>query len=563
MEHIRNTIDQLYRENKHEEAYQYLLDSFEQAMMKKDDLLVLGILSELMGYYRVHAMFDLGNTMAKNAIKILYNMQLENSIIAATTYLNIATLYRAQKQNKASLEYFNKCLSIYTISLNESDERFISLYNNMSLVYVELNELDNALLYANKAIQLLQIENTNKTYIAITYTNISQIYFNQNKVKEGKDSLEKAITLFKQYDSDSPHYNAALASLAHYHYLQKEYEEALSIYELVMHQIEIKYGKNKDYESVLENYNHIKKISKQGIGLSLCKEYYETHGKQMIETKFSHVYPYMAIGLVGLGSQCLGYDDHISIDHDYGPNFCIFLPRDIYELYGKEIQQSYDSLPITFNGYTRTISKQGSGRDGVICIEDFIYSFIGTNDLNNINYFLFNEMNLLNIVNGELWVDNLGMFTSIRKQLAYYPDDIRYKKLTKSLALIAQAGQYNYNRCVQRKDIIASTLALNEFINETLSCIYLLNKVYKPFYKWSHYGLSALPLLSNISKKLELLLSENNKKDMIEDICIEIANELQRQKLTSHNDPFLQTHVEEIMNLIQDKKIRNMHVLEG
>ena len=61
----------------------------------------------------------------------------------------------------------------------------------------------------------------------------------------------------------------------------------------------------------------------------------------MIDEKFSDIKKYMAIGLCGFGSDCLGYDDDISRDHDYGPGFCIWLPKKIYTQKGQVLQKAY------------------------------------------------------------------------------------------------------------------------------------------------------------------------------------------------------------------------------
>ena len=60
-------------------------------------------------------------------------------------------------------------------------------------------------------------------------------------------------------------------------------------------------------------------------GLELSKAYYEAFGKQMIHDKFPELEKEIAIGLVGSGSECYGYDDEISKDHDFEPGFCMFV----------------------------------------------------------------------------------------------------------------------------------------------------------------------------------------------------------------------------------------------
>ena len=64
-------------------------------------------------------------------------------------------------------------------------------------------------------------------------------------------------------------------------------------------------------------------------GLETAKQYYEIYGRQMIRGQFPERADQTAAGLVGYGSECLGFDDEISTDHDYGPSFCIWLPREL------------------------------------------------------------------------------------------------------------------------------------------------------------------------------------------------------------------------------------------
>ena len=61
-------------------------------------------------------------------------------------------------------------------------------------------------------------------------------------------------------------------------------------------------------------------------GLELAKKYYLECGAPMIKEQFGKYEHLIAVGLIGSGSECLGYDDDISTDHDFEPAFCIFLP---------------------------------------------------------------------------------------------------------------------------------------------------------------------------------------------------------------------------------------------
>lgn len=560
---ILETLDQFYSQNDIQKAYQYILEQLNEAMAQNRDDIVLSLLSELIGYYRVTAQFELGNQICEQALKILKSTGLEDTHFAATTYLNIATLLRAQAKYQDALYFYEKTEEIYSKTLDESDERYASFYNNISLLYQELGELDKALEYEQKALSSIEKIDDCRVEEAVTYTNLSQIYFLKKDYINARKCLNRSIDLFKTHAPKDPHYFATLASLAQSYYLEQDYQKALDIYDQVLDGIERVFGKNKDYKIVLENKNKVEKEMSSIKGIKLCEEYYEAYGKKMLE-EFPEIKDYIAVGLCGFGSDCLGYDDEISRDHDYGPGFCIWLPRDIYRQYGAILQDRYEKLPQSFRGIKRLTSNHGQGRVGVFCIDDYFLQFIGRIPQTLEDWLYIDENGLIACTNGEIFEDHYHVVSRLRETLHYYPEDIRLKKLARAIAKMAQSGQYNYLRCMKRQDKIAAMLALSEFIDQTLSAIYLLNKKYKPYYKWSYYGLKDCKILNDVQPLLlELIETSTHQDILIEKICQKVITELKHQGLTDIDDDFLDGHAYRIMLHIQDERIKQKHVMEG
>ena len=92
-------------------------------------------------------------------------------------------------------------------------------------------------------------------------------------------------------------------------------------------------------------------------GLELSKKFYEEYGRQMLEREFAPYLDRIAVGLAGRGSQCFGYDDEISSDHDFAPGFCIWLTEEDEQKIGFSLQRAYSKLPKEFCGIReRTIA---------------------------------------------------------------------------------------------------------------------------------------------------------------------------------------------------------------
>ena len=60
-------------------------------------------------------------------------------------------------------------------------------------------------------------------------------------------------------------------------------------------------------------------------GLDIAYRYYKEYGEEMIRSLFSEHEDRIAVGLVGEGSECLGFDDELSHDHDFEPGFCLWI----------------------------------------------------------------------------------------------------------------------------------------------------------------------------------------------------------------------------------------------
>lgn len=310
-------------------------------------------------------------------------------------------------------------------------------------------------------------------------------------------------------------------------------------------------------------------------GLELARQYYEVCGKEMLQTQFPAVMPFLAIGLVGSGSECYGYDDETSRDHDYEPAFCIFLPgEDVVDRQTAfRLERAYAKLPKEFMGLKRNrVNPVGGSRHGVIRMADFFLAKTGTpdGDLSPEQWFSVPEFGLLEATNGAVFADPYGQFTAIREKLRYFPEDIRKKKLAGHLLLMGQAGQYNYSRCIARGETGAAQLTVFEFVQSALHSIYLLNRVYMPYYKWSFRGLQNLPRLGGLAEELEYLISSGNtageaekKTALIEKTCAAMAEELRIQNLISLQNAELEQQAYALNDTIADHNIRNLHILQA
>jgi hypothetical protein len=305
-------------------------------------------------------------------------------------------------------------------------------------------------------------------------------------------------------------------------------------------------------------------------GLELCEKYFHEVGLPALQRECGDLVDRVAAGLVGDGSECYGYDDEISRDHDWGPGFCVWMTGEDYAAAGRKAQAVYSNLPTSFDGYERLTSQWGEGRVGTMEIGAFYNRFIGKGGPPESlrEWLLVPDNAFAAATNGKVFHDPLGEFSKIREALLqHYPDDVRLKKLAARCMTTGQAGQYNFPRCAKRGEAYAAHHSETKFSFDAMSMVFLLNRKYAPFYKWLHRAVRELPLIGEETygriKALVEAEEWEKKAELIESITQVIINELRRQGLSDSESDFLPDHGPEVQARIVASEMSDLNVWVG
>lgn len=501
--------------------------------------------------------------------------------------------------------------------------------------------------------------------VASSHTNLALTLLTEHKLEDAHWHAAKALEIYRTgHLEHSAHYASALAGFAQVCFAERRYADAVTGYRHALAVIEECYGKDTDYWRITaDNLRQAEEAAAQagatvdnaGVagdagalpqsgsrlsnspaqgktganaasspstvsvstgsagaaeavsacpvsGLKLARAFWTQLGKPMIAAKYPQYAGRIAAGLVGHGSECYGFDDAYSQDHDFGPRFCLWLTDEDYAAIGEQLEADYEALPrkfsvdaqghVTFEAHARSdasgaFPSAGAGspvtpraqdanrRDGVFRIGDFFESITGYRtapaQTAPHEWLMLAESTLAAATNGEVFADPTGQFSKTRQGFKDMPDDVRLALISKRLGMIAQAGQYNLPRSLKRGDGAAAWLSIHEFVQATASLVFLVNVPmvvgYMPYYKWQFAALrklsgSMFALLPNVGEQLETVMrlssaacyggagfGEGGKgaapaikkiNDVVEQIAADIVKELKREHLTTSGETFLE-----------------------
>lgn len=598
-------LDQLFEQKRIVEVEGFLLGKMAEAKREGDIQSTITFLNEAIGYYRDTSQYDKALSCCSEVQEMLEQLGMQGTIPYATTMLNIANAHRAAGNLEDSMGAYAKVFAIYEQCIEPTDFRYASLFNNLSLLYQEMGDFNRAVQSLTRALEIVQLYPEARIELATTHTNLAASLLKTDQWEEAKEHLDLALSIFEETKERDFHYGAALSALGEYLFRIKDYPHAVESIKRAMQEQELHVGKTEAYYRLADNLEKIQAImqEEQGEsditneaqqrhqnsekiktagnenieiknGMELCRQYYETYKNRLLQLVpgFEN---HIAAGLVGEGSECFGWDDEYSRDHDWGPGFCIWLTDQDYSYFGAILQAEYDKLPGVLRtepcenalaNFRRISTPQGMERVGVMRISDFYQRLLGIKGLpeRDADWLYISEDRLAAATNGCIFTDPLGRFTEIREHLKYYPENIRIRKLAQELALMAQTGQYNYARMLKRGDAFTAQMQLADFMKHAIKAVYLLNRTYAPHDKWLYHGMKELPILQEVSSLLGTIFelskvdtlknpssSENFITMNIEIIAKLMTYELQKQGLSKNDDTFLMVQAEEIMTKIK------------
>lgn len=557
--------DRLFGNTTLTEIEAYLYQKISEAVGEEDDAAVITLLNEMIGLCRDTFQKEKALVYCEQLKSFMVRMNLEGTKDYATCMQNIANAYRAFGLWDAAEEAFQIIERTYETYLDKGDYLWASMYNNWGLLYQEKQEYEKAVKTLQKALSLIvQIPN-NKIKEAITKTNLANSLFGlqtDESIEKGYVYLTEALKVFIEDGERDFHYGAALVAMGDYYIYNNQWKKAKDYYQKGLVEILIHTGKTEFYNRVVEKYENAVAMMNASYrwrsNLEQSREFYEQYGKPMIHNLFPEYESRIAVGMVGEGSDCFDFDDEISADHDYAIGFCMWLTEEDRVAIGSELQVAYNNLILEQNLEQNVLDLKmvhlGSRR-GVFGIDDFYRS----NE---------EEYKLAEMVNGEVFRDELGLFTARRNELLkYYPEELWRKKLANYLHEFSQYGQSNYARMMAREDYLTANLCISKAIESAMDIAYVLNKEYAPYYKWKHKGLEKSGKMQDIlwiCKELSLIscqrkawenkrysASQINTDDkcvvLIETLARIILEELKGRNLVKGTDVFLENYIGQIL----------------
>jgi hypothetical protein len=302
------------------------------------------------------------------------------------------------------------------------------------------------------------------------------------------------------------------------------------------------------------------------------RRFYDDFVAPMLRGRFPEYEGRIAVGIVGEGSDCFGFDDEISRDHDFGTGVCLWLTDADMANFGNLLSIAYNEL--VDSAERSYFTERLRERRGVMTIRGF-YSNVLNIGIDAEKPFLSEEQwraldhsCLKTATNGEVFRDDLGVFTAFREYLmGYYPERVWRARIAEQLHEYSSALQVNYARCMTRGDTVAAELCRARGISSAMELYFLLKKEYPPYYKWTFRALSELDGEGAFTAKIRELAEERirleawegsryrpnrqNYKDRIvslsEELACEIEEALAESGLIKVRGRYLEAHVKPVL----------------
>jgi hypothetical protein len=259
-------------------------------------------------------------------------------------------------------------------------------------------------------------------------------------------------------------------------------------------------------------------------GLDLCESFFQDIAQPILD----NLYPSLqySAGLIGYGSEVLGYDDITSTDHNWGPRFMLFLPEGQVELLQPQIENAFATrIPYQYRGFSTHFGAPDMADGGTRCAEtidhgkvspliqyftptSFFLDYLGYDlhkEISIPQWLTISENRLLGVTSGRMFRDDLGI-QQLRMRFAYYPDNVwlwlmasQWKQLAEEEPFVGRTGMVG--------DDIGSRLVAARQVQRLMRLGFLQERRYAPYSKWFGTAFTKLDIAPTLQPILECILT--------------------------------------------------------
>ena len=190
---IIDKMDEYMSRRDYNGAERNLLYWLEEAKLGGDLQGQLMLRNELVGHYRKTGQKEPAMESAAKALDLLRELDMENTITAGTTYVNIATACGAFGDHERAIRLFEKARAAYESSSQTETQLLGGLYNNMALTCTELGRCEEALALYEKAADLMGRVPDGELEQAITYLNMANTVEVQLGLEAGEQQINALV----------------------------------------------------------------------------------------------------------------------------------------------------------------------------------------------------------------------------------------------------------------------------------------------------------------------------------------------------------------------------------
>jgi len=260
-------------------------------------------------------------------------------------------------------------------------------------------------------------------------------------------------------------------------------------------------------------------------GLELSQLLYEESVRPILDGKFTGLVH--SAGLLGPGSDVLGFDTPQSTDHDWGPRLILFLRKGDHESKRDPIEQALRrELPVEVRGYPTNLGRHEDGTavmvrvgggpiDHGVTIHTVrgwmtdVLGFDPTGEIRPADWVSVPENRLLIVTAGRVFHDGLATLEPLRRKLRYYPTDVWLYLMSAQWRRIAQEEPF-MARCGQAGDELGSRLIAGRLVQYLVRLCCLMERRYAPYVKWLGSAFSRLDCASDLAPLLTRVLEADS-----------------------------------------------------